>query len=115
MADKFHNRIIVLSVASGSVLQVIQGRGHWGNEGIGQMEWVVDPGVTVYGPDIRYKDDDPLTGETSGLLLQEFRSLKLGQPHHLCWHENTKSLIVQYEAGSILDKQNHIACFKIAV
>ena len=87
------NRIIVFSAASGSVLQVVQGRGHW--EYVGRRRsWVADPGITVYGPDIKYKDDEPEKGVTSGSVLQEFKNEYLEQPWHLCWHEQSQSIIV---------------------
>ncbi len=79
VADQFNHRIIVLSADSGSVLQVVQGRGQWIEE-----KWADDPGITVYKPDVKYKDDDPMKGVTSGTVLQELKDLQLGEPEYIC-------------------------------
>ena len=111
VADRSNNRIIVFSAASGSVLQVVQGRGHievvkdiedgwdgWGLEDLDvpdKDEWVVDTGITVYGPDVRYTDDNPKKGVASGSVLQEIEDYSLKWPiRDLCWCEETKSIIV---------------------
>ncbi len=83
-----NNRIIVFSAASGSVLQVVQGRGHYGD-----TRWVVDPGITVYGPDIGYTDGNPEKGVASGSVLQEIKDHSLKGLRDLCWHEESKSII----------------------
>ncbi len=87
-SSEYNKRIIVLSAASGSVLQVVQGRGHW-KEGryTNECAWVNDPGITVYGPDIKYKDDEPKQGVESGTVLQEIKHQHLYQHGFLCWNE----------------------------
>ncbi len=91
-----NNRIIVLSAASGSVLQVVQGRGHWADHPWSLFGWVSDPGVTVYRPDIKYKDDEPKDEVVSGTVLQEFKHQRQGEPNPLCWHEPSKSIVYHY-------------------
>ena len=106
-----HNRLIVLSAASGSVLQVVQGKGHWEvvkQRGGGVREWVSDPGVTVYGPDIKYEDDEPSQGVESGTVLQEFKLERLGQPVHLYWQEQSKSIIIHHITGTYPNHKHHI-------
>ncbi len=98
VADEFNNRIIVLSAASGSVLQVVQGRGHWDNS---QPDFDVDPGITVYGPDVNITSLAQ-NRKASGTVLQEFKHLKMVRPQHVCWHEGTKSLIVCYNHTEII-------------
>ncbi len=98
VADYDNTRIVVVSAASGSVLQVVQGKCHWGIlEGDEDEEetWVVDPGMTVYGADIKYKDDEPVKGTVSGTVLQELENHHLMWPTDSCWNENTKSVIVK--------------------
>ncbi len=94
----YSQRIIVLSAATGSVLQIVQGRGHWmvaaDLTGGQDSQWVAGPGITVYGPGIRYKDDDPGKGVVSGSVLQEFKHHAMLRPDYLCWHEQTQSIIV---------------------
>ncbi len=85
--------ILVLLAASGSVLQVIQGKGHW-EERMLRKYWVADPGVTVYKPDIKYKDDEPKKGVESGTVLQEIKDQSLEYNMKLCWEEHNKSIIV---------------------
>ena len=103
-----NNRIIVLSAASGSVLQVVQGKGHW--EG---HSWVSDPGITVYGPDIEYKNNEPKEGVVSGSVLQEFKNHKLGMPYHLCWHEQSKSIVVYHNTESNPIQKHCISYFHV--
>ncbi len=91
-----NNRIIVFSVASGSVLQVVQGRGHWAEDPQALNGWVSDPGITVYGADIKYKDDKPWEGVVSGTILQEYKYQSLGEPDSLFWHEPNKSIVVYH-------------------
>ncbi len=96
VADLNNIRIIVFSVASGSVLQVVQGRGHWedvGDPGDSQ-DWVVDPGITVYGSDIKYTDDNPEKGVASGSVLQQIKDHSVGYPRDLYWNEKGKSIYV---------------------
>ena len=67
VADGEHvnHRIVVFSAFTGSVLQVVQGKGHlWGRH------WVVEPGITVYAADITYMFDMPEKGVASGTVLQ---------------------------------------------
>ena len=93
VSDGFNDRIIVFSAASGSVLQVVQGRGHM--ELVkGRGIWVADPGITVYGPDIKYNDGNPEKGVASGSVLQEIKEHSLERHYDLCWHEETKSIII---------------------
>ena len=95
-----NSRIIVFSAFLGSVLQVVQGRGQrWVRQVPGNIYdiWVALPGITVYGPNIRYKDDEPEKGVASGSVIQEFTDEKLGSPKYLCWDEQSKSLIVCHE------------------
>ncbi len=102
VADK-KRRIIVFTAASGSVLQVVQGRSHWDPV---KETWVADPGVTVYGTDIRYKEDEPEKGVASGRMLQEFQHPPLGLSDYLCWHEQSQSIIVgTWKGGEICSFQ----------
>ena len=96
---RVNDRIIVLSATSGSVLQVVQGRGHWE----GGRKWrVSDPGIAVYGADLKYKDDEPKQGVVSGSVLQELKHPPLEEPWHLCWDEQSKSIVVgTYSTGKI--------------
>ncbi len=93
VADYDNHRIFVFSAASGSVLQVMQGRGHL------HVGWVAEPGITVYGPDIRYKNNNPHWGVVSGSVLQEFNHPKLEETWYLCWHEQSKSIIAGTFSG----------------
>ncbi len=111
-----NNRIIVLSAASGSVLQVVQGKGHWEvlkqREG-SVREWVSDVGVTVYGADIKYEDDEPSQGVESGTVLKEFKLERLGRPIHLYWHEQSKSIVIHYITGAYPNYKHHITNVQI--
>ena len=108
-----NNRIIVLSAASGSVLQVVQGRGHWVDEPQVFIGWVTDPGVSVYGPDIKYKDDEPNQGVVSGSVMQEFKHQHLGELEYICWHEQSKSIVVYYHVGIHSGEKRYITHFHI--
>ncbi len=90
VADEYNDRIIVLSASSGTVLQIIQGRGHMDRDG---KKWVADA-ITVYGPDIQYEDDYPKQGVVSGTMLQEFKHRQMRDPKFVCWNELTKSITV---------------------
>ncbi len=96
VADWGNHCVIVLSAASGTVLQVLQRTGHW--EG---AAWVLDPGTTVYGPDIAYKENRPRNGVMSGTVVQEIKERQIGRPIHVCWHEEGKSIIVATAVGKI--------------
>ncbi len=104
VADWVNNRIMVLSATSGSVLQVVQGRGHWDDN---DCNYVVDSGITMYGNDVivTYCDDTDQNMVTSGTVLQEFKHLQLVRPVHICWNEHTKSLIVCYKLQKIIHFQ----------
>ncbi len=105
VADYDNHRIIVLSAASGSVLQVVHCRRHWE---VGQG-WVSDPGVTVYGADIEYEwDDYKLHKELiSGSVLQEVedKHSHLLWPKDIYWNEDTKSVIVRNTNEKIIHFQ----------
>ncbi len=105
-----NSRIIVLSAASGSVLQVVQGRRHWEE---GKRRWVSEPGITVYGADMKYQDDEPMKGVLSGTVLQELKHTMLGGPDHLCWHEQSKSIVVYHRTGSDPYDKHHITSFHV--
>ena len=107
------SRIIVLSAASGSVLQVVKGRGHWADDPQALNGWVSDPGVTVYGADIKYKNDEPEKGVVSGSVMQEFKHQHLGEPETLCWHEQSKSIVVYHHVGSQSTEKHCITYFHI--
>ena len=94
-----NNRVIVLSAASGLVQQVVRGRGHLG--------------VTVYGPDIKYVDDDPTKAVFSGTALQEFKDHSLEEPEYICWHEQGQSVIVYHKTGGIPNYKQHITYFHV--
>ncbi len=96
VADWGNHCVIVLSAASGSVLQVLQRAGHWEGDA-----WVLDPGTTVYGPDIEYKDNRPRNGVVSGTVMQEIKERQMGRPIHVCWHEEGNSIIVATAVGKI--------------
>ncbi len=103
VADLFRHRIVVFSASSGAVLQVVQGRGHWevvGKSWWGKKKYKWVGGVTVYGADIKYKNDKPAQVE-SGTVLQEFRNRHLEYPRYLCWHEGSKSIIVYHYTMTI--------------
>ena len=93
-----NNRIIIFAAGTGSLLQVIQGRGHRGIH----YYWVAEPGIKVFGPDIKYRDDKPEKGVVSGSVLQEIKHSKLGLPRYISWDENTKSVIVYCTTGTAL-------------
>ncbi len=94
---QYSNRIIVFSAASGDILQVMQGRGH-----LDSSQWVAEPGITVYGADIRYRNDKPEEGVESGSVLQEIETDHLESPKYLCWYEGMTYLIVATPKGKIL-------------
>ena len=96
-SKRYNNRIIVFSAESGAILQVIQGRGH-----LEFSRWRADPGIVVYGPDIRYRDDKPEEGVDTGSMLQVIESAQLESPKYLCWCERTTSVIVATQKGKIL-------------
>lgn len=94
VADNFADeRIIVLSAVSGSVLQVIHSGGHY-EKGY----WMVEPGVTLYGPDIKYEYNEARNKLASGSVQQKFKDLQMGRPLYLCWHENSTSIVL-YHTG----------------
>ncbi len=108
VADQSIHRIIVFSAASGSVLQVIQGKGHWIKD-----VWVVDTGITACRADVQYKNHEKRGAIPSEFILREFRAPeykyhKLGEPWDLCWHEQTKSIICCYQTRIKQDVQHHI-------
>ncbi len=94
---EYNNRIIVFSAASGSILQVMQGRGH-----LESSQWVTDPGITVYEADIKYKEDKPEEGVHTGSVLREIETDHLESPKYLCWHEGMTYLTVATPKGKIL-------------
>ncbi len=108
-----NTRILVLSAASGSVLQVVQGRGHWVDEPQVFIGWVTDPGVSVYGPDIKYKDDEPWKGVVSGSVLRELKHQHLGELEYIYWHEQSKSIVVYYHVGIHSGEKRYITHFHI--
>ncbi len=105
VADQNIHRIIVLSAASGSVLQVIQGQRHLNK----QNRWVVDPGIKVCRAEIQYENDrDRGAVPKSDFIFASFKDHKLGEPWDLCWHEQTKSIICRYQTGIGPDVEHHI-------
>ncbi len=92
LADYYNNRIIVLSAASGLVLQVMQGWEEW----VAGRKWrQTFPGITVYGADIKYNGEP--WERVSGTVLQEFKQQYLGEPDSLWWHEPSKSIVVYHD------------------
>ncbi len=104
-------RIYVFSADSGSLLQVVIGNGYYhmdlkfdgaGDPDLSQnspLRYIPDPGITVYGPDIKYGNDALGKRDlesVSGTVLQEFKDKKLGWARgiNLCWDEHTKSIII---------------------
>ncbi len=106
VASTNNHIIAVLSAASGSELQFLQGRGHRqevgrDHRGFKEHRYFVDPGVTVVQAAIRYEDDMPCWDQvdSSSVLFEQKR---LGRPRKICWDEQAKSIILFQEDNTIL-------------
>ncbi len=90
-------RIVVFSAASGSLLQVVLGNGQWeGSQEKNDFRYIAQPGITVYGPDIKYNDEG-----VSGTVLQDFKEKQLGQLERIRWDEHTQSIIINQDETKI--------------
>ncbi len=109
VGDSKYSRVFVFSASSGSMLQVMQGSLLGWRTYHGRV-YETRPGIELFGPDLIM---EPIYRESlrcTGSRLQYFEEM-LGSCYNICWHEQTKSIIV-HNAIKHLEGRDNLPAFE---